>query len=79
MNYVAGDVFSIPFYMAGSVGDDDVGRGNFPGFYGDQDNTGKDKGHGFISNGNSQVGYISKTPLLQGQYEVPIKVNITLV
>lgn len=83
MNYVAGDVFSIPFFMAGSVADDDVresipavGR-SFPGFHGDQGNTGKDDGHGFISNG--QVGYISKNPLDQGQYEVPIKVNITLV
>jgi len=79
MNFVAGDIFSLPFYVKGALQNANTSSPLIgDGFYIDLGRFGKDSGLGFISNGNGS-GAITSTPLKKGEYEVPIKLRITLV
>ena len=85
MSFEAGDVFTFPFFLRGKLFDDDDGDKNgspsllSTSLYTDASNVGKDNGNGYIARTAGSPTVVSGTTLGVGEYEVPIKLQITIV
>lgn len=82
MVFQNGDKFTFPFYLKGELYDDDSVSIDLIHYYVDTTisaaiHVGKDGGRGFISPGSVNSN-VTGAPLAVGQYEVPIRLEITI-
>ena len=82
MDIRANDTFTFPFYLHGSLlaGSTQPGAANpLLAYYEDSTAMGKDGGQGFIAPSGGANSNVTGAPLNQGQYDIPLRLDITIV